>query len=69
MLIYYALDVVVFEYHFLMMAVALCRCPGFYGIAHHNIDFYFFSLFGGEMEKLRVCLQETYVLLLLSLTP
>lgn len=69
MLVYYVLDVVVLEYHFLMMAVALCWCPGFYGIAHHNIDFYLFSLFGGKMEKHWVCLQETDVLLFLSYTP
>ena len=65
----YALDVVVFEYHLLMMAVALCWCPGFNGITHHNIDFYLFSLFRRKIEKLWVGLEETDVLLLLGLTP
>lgn len=65
----YALDVVVLEHHLLVMAVALCRCPGFNGVAHHNIDFYLFSLFWGKTEKLGVSLQETDVLLLLGLTP
>ena len=66
---YDLLDVVLLEDHFLVMAVALRWCSCFNGVAHHNIDFYFFSLLGGNIEKLSVCLQEADVFLLLGLAP
>lgn len=63
------LDLLVLEDHFLMVAMTLCRSSGFNGVAHHNIDFYFFSLFWGEAEKLSVGLQKIDVFLLFGLAP
>jgi hypothetical protein len=63
------LDGVVFEHHFLMVAVALGGSSGLYGITHEDVDFYLFSLSGRKLEKFHVSLQEVDVFSLFSLAP
>lgn len=52
-----------------MMAVALCRRPCFYCLAHDNVDFDAFLLLLREIEHLAVLDEKTEVLLVLCLVP
>lgn len=63
------LDRTVFDHHLLVVAVALGRSPGLNGVAHHHVDLNLLSLLGRKIEKWNISLEETYVLLLLGLTP
>ena len=66
---HYLLNSVELAHHFLVMAVALCRRPCFYNIAHNHINFHALPLLIIQVEQLSILQKKVNVLTVFNLVP